>query len=165
MLDTALGQFKVIDLSTHIAGPLAAKMFADYGSEVLKVEPAPAGDPARCVGPFFHDDPHPEKSLLFFYLNCNKRGVSLNLETAAGRKLLLDLIKDADVLLESFPAGYLASLGLGYDELERVNPGLVVTSITPFGQFGPYRDYAGSDLVYYAMSGMMYSSGPTTGNR
>ena len=159
MLETALGQFKVIDLSTHIAGPLAAKMFADYGSEVLKVEPAPAGDPARGLGPFFHDDPHPEKSLFFFYLNCNKRGVTLNLESAAGRKLLLELVKDADVLLESFPAGYLASLGLGYEDLEKVNPGLVVTSITPFGQFGPYRDYAGSDLVYYAMSGMMYSSG------
>ena len=159
MAATALGQFRIIDLSTHIAGPLCTKMFADYGAEVVKVEPPGAGDPSRNIGPFFKNDPHPEKSLLFFYLNCNKQGVTLNLETAAGRNILLSLIKDADALIESFPPGYLAKLGLGYEELEKINPGLVVTSITPFGQDGPYRDYAGNDLVYYAMSGMMYASG------
>ena len=159
MSETALGQFRIIDLSTGVAGPLCTKMFADYGSDVIKVEPPGSGDPSRSIGPFFHDDPHPEKSLLFFYLNCNKQGVTLNPETVAGRNLLLSLIEDADVLVESFPAGYLESLGLGYEELEKVNPGLVVTSITPFGQDGPHRDFAGNDLIYYAMSGMMYSSG------
>ena len=159
MTETALGQFRIIDLSTGVAGPLCTKMFADYGSEVIKVELPGSGDPSRSIGPFFHDDPHPEKSLLFFYLNCNKQGVTLNPETVAGRNLLLSLIKDADALVESFSAGYLKSLGLGYEELENVNPGLVVTSITPFGQDGPHRDFAGSDLIYYAMSGMMYSSG------
>ncbi len=159
MTDTALGQFRIVDLSTHVAGPLCTKMFADYGSDVIKVELPGSGDPSRGIGPFFHDDPHPEKSLLFFYLNCNKQGVTLNPETVAGRNLLLSLIKDADALIESFPAGYLENLGLGYEELEKVNPGLVVTSITPFGQDGPHRDFAGNDLIYYAMSGMMYSSG------
>ena len=159
MTETALGQFRIIDLSTGVAGPLCTKMFADYGSEVIKVELPGSGDPSRSIGPFFHDDPHPEKSLLFFYLNCNKQGVTLNPETVAGKNLLLALIKDADTLVENFPAGYLESLALGYEELEKVNPGLVVTSITPFGQNGPHRDFAGNDLIYYAMSGMMYSSG------
>jgi len=134
-------------------------MLADYGAEVIKVEPPGAGDPARGIGPFFKDDPHPEKSLLFFYLNCNKRGVSLNLESALGKKILLSLVKSADALVESFPPGYLSSMGLGYEVLEKVNPKLVMTSITPFGQTGPYKDYAGNDLIYYAMSGMMYTSG------
>ena len=159
MTETALGQFRIIDLSTGVAGPLCTKMFADYGSEVIKVELPGSGDPSRSIGPFFHDDPPPEKSLLFFYLNCNKQGVTLNPETVAGRNLLMSLIKDADALVESFPAGYLERLGLGYKELEKVNLGLVVTSITPFGQDGPHRDFAGNDLIYYAMSGMMYSSG------
>ena len=159
MAATALGQFRIIDLSTHIAGPFCTKMLADYGAEVIKVEPPGAGDPARGIGPFFKDDPHPEKSLLFFYLNCNKRGVSLNLESALGKKILLSLVKSADALVESFPPGYLSSMGLGYEVLEKVNPKLVMTSITPFGQTGPYKDYAGNDLIYYAMSGMMYTSG------
>ncbi len=159
MFGAALDQFKVVDLSGHIAGPLCAKLFADYGAEVIKVEPPGAGDPSRSIGPFFKDDPHPEKSLLFFYLNCNKQGVTLNLDTVLGRDTLLAIVKDADVLIESFPPGHMDRLGLGYSTLERLNPGLVVTSITPFGQNGPYRDYLGNDLIYYAMSGMMYASG------
>ena len=157
-MTSALGQFRVIDLSTDIAGPFCTKWLADYGADVIKVEP-PSGDPARSIGPFFKDDPHPEKSLLYFYLNCNKRGVTLNIETAAGRELLLSLLKDADVLIESYRPGFLDELGLGYSQLEQLNPGLIFTSIAPFGQTGPYRDYLGNDLIFYALSGMMYTSG------
>ena len=157
-MTSALGQFRVIDLSTDIAAPFCTKWLADYGADVVKVEP-PVGDPARSTGPFFENDPHPEKSLLYFYPNCNKRGVTLDIETAAGRELLSSLLKDADVLIESYPPGFLAELGLGYSQLEQINPGLIVTSIAPFGQTGPYRDYAGNDLIFYALSGMMYTSG------
>ena len=86
MVASALGKFRVIDLSTEIAGPYAGRLFADYGSDVVKVEPVSGGDPARKMGPFHQDDPHPEKCLLFLCLNCNKRGVTLNLETDAGEK-------------------------------------------------------------------------------
>ncbi len=159
MVASALGKFRVIDLSTEIAGPYAGRLFADYGSDVIKVEAVDGGDPARKMGPFHQDDPHPEKCLLFLCLNCNKRGVTLNLETDAGKRILRALVKTADVVLESFTPGYLDSLGLGYDALSEINPGLVLTSVTPFGQTGPYRDYAGNDLVYQAAGGMMYTSG------
>ena len=159
MTESALGPFRILDLSSYIDGPYCAKMLADYGADVIKIEPTVTGDVSRQIGPFLNDDPHVEKSLLYFYLNCNKRGISLNLETDDGRKIFLDLVKTADALIESFPPGYLNSLGLGYKELEKCNPGLVVASITPFGQTGPYSDYAGNDLIYYAMSGMMYASG------
>ena len=159
MITNAYGKYRIIDLSTNIAGPFCTKLFADYGSDVIKVEAIGVGDPARSLGPFFRDDPHPEKSLLFLYLNGNKRGVTLNIQSAIGRKILLELIKGADMLIESFPPGYLTELGLGYETLEKVNPELVMTSITPFGQTGPYRDYLGNDLIYYAMGGIMYTSG------
>lgn len=159
MAATALGRFRVIDLSTHIAGPFCTKYLADYGADVIKVERPGIGDEARHLGPFFRDDPHPEKSLLFFYNNCNKRSITLNIESAAGRELLLALINNADALVESHPPGYLSRLGLGYQDLAQINPRLVVASITPFGKTGPYRDYIGNDLTYYAMSGMMYTSG------
>ena len=124
MVTSALGKYRIIDLSTDIAGPFATKLFADYGADVVKVEPAGAGDPSRRVGPFHNDDPHPEKSLLFFYLNCNKRSVTLDISTTRGRKVLLELIKDADVLIENYAPGHMAEMGLGYEDLERINPRL-----------------------------------------
>ena len=159
MTKTGLGQFKILDISTGISGPFAARMFGDYGSEVIKIESSQLGDPARRLGPFHHDDPHPEKSLTYFYLNNNKKGITLNLETAEGRQIFKDLIKSADGLIESFGAGYLDSLGLSYGEIEQINPKIVVTKISPFGENGPYRDFQGNDLLYQAMSGIMYSSG------
>jgi crotonobetainyl-CoA:carnitine CoA-transferase CaiB-like acyl-CoA transferase len=158
-MNGALSTFRILDLSSYIAGPFCAKLFGDYGADVIKVEPRDVGDVARTVGPFFKDDPHPEKSLLFFYLNCNKRGVTLNLESSAGRKVFLKLVKESDALIETFPPGYLNSIGLGYESLEEVNPGLVMTSISPFGQTGPYSRYKGSHLIYEGMGGIMYTSG------
>ena len=151
-------KFRVIDLTTDVAGPFATKLFADYGADVVKVEPL-HGDPSRSIGPFHKDDPHPEKSLLFLFLNCNKRSVTLDIETAAGIKILRELVAGSDVLMENYPAGYLDKLGLGYSEMEKLNPQLVMTSITPYGQTGPYRDFKGNDLTNYAFGGQMYVSG------
>ena len=160
MMDaSALSRFRVLDLSSYIAGPFCARFFGDYGADVIKLERPGFGDVARSWGPFYQDDPHPEKSLLFLYLNYNKRGITINLENSSGRALFLGLVKMADVVIEDFAPGYLDDLGLGYNFLEQINPGLVMTSITPFGQTGPYRDMLGNHLVYEAMSGVMYTSG------
>lgn len=156
---TTSRELRVIDLTTGVAGPFCTKLFADYGSDVVKIEPTGTGDPARSNGPFFHDDPHPEKCLLFLYLNCNKRGITLNIDTAYGRLLLRNLVSGADVLIEDHAPGYMAKLGLGYEDLEKLNPQLIVTSVTPFGQSGPYVEYLGDDLLYQAFSGLMYTSG------
>src|SRR4051812_43525753 len=154
----SLDDIKVLDLSQGLAGPLCAKILGDFGAEVLKVEP-PQGDAARSVPPYSGNDAHPEKSLLFLLANLNKRGVKLNLETAAGQNLLRELARKTDVIVESFPPGYLASLGLDYESLSRENPGLVVISITPFGQTGPYSGYSSEEIVTYALSGIMSISG------
>ncbi len=159
MADQALEGLKVIELGRYVAGPYCGKVLADYGADVIKVEMPGRGDPARDLGPFPDDIAHPEKSGLFLYLNTNKRGVTLNIESETGRRMLLDLLRDADVLIESFPPGFLPALGLGYTELEKVNPALIVTSISNFGQSGPYRDYQASELTLYAMGGMMYITG------
>ena len=149
---------KALDLSEDIAGSFCARLLADYGAEVLKLEP-PAGAALRRTPPFFGDDPHPEKSLFFLALNLNKKGATLNLETEAGRSLFRELVPHVDVVVESYRPGYLSGLGLGYDALEAINPGLVLTSITPFGQTGPYSQYSGEEIVNYAMGMIMSISG------
>jgi CoA:oxalate CoA-transferase len=159
MPDQALSDIKVIDLTWHIAGPYCTKLLADYGAEVIKVERPGVGDPARRMGPFFQDDPHPEKSGLFLHLNTNKKGVTLNLKTATGQKMLKELAKDADILIESFSPRVMPCLGLDYPSLEQVNPRLLMVSISSFGQTGPYRDFKATEIVEYAMGGEMYSTG------
>jgi crotonobetainyl-CoA:carnitine CoA-transferase CaiB-like acyl-CoA transferase len=133
-------------------------MLADLGMEVIKVEP-PGGDPVRRLGPFARDKPHLEGSLRFAHLNAGKRSLTLDLEAAQGRDLLLQLVEQVDVVLESFDPGRLDELGLGRAELQRRNPALVLTSITGFGQTGPFRDYLAPDIVGFAMGGLMYISG------
>ena len=155
----ALDDVRIIDLSQEIAGPFCTKLLADYGADVIKIEPPRGGDPARRWGPFKDDDPHPEKSGLFLYLNTNKRSVTLDIATPSGQRILRELVARADVLVEGFPPGTLAGWGLGYESLSRLNPRLVMTSITWFGQTGPYRDFKGSEIVLYAMGGEMYSTG------
>lgn len=155
----ALSSVRVVDLTYYIAGPYCTKLLADYGARVIKIEPPGRGDEARYEGPFPRDIPDPEKSGLFLFLNPNKRSVTLNLETEEGRGLVLRLIADADVLVENDPPGYLAGLGLGYEDLAPINPKLVYTSITTFGQSGPYRDYVGPEIVAEAMGGLMYVTG------
>ena len=150
---------RVLDLGSLVSGPFCAKLMADYGADVIKVEPPDLGDVARRSGPFVGDDPHPDKSVQFLYLNSNKRGITLDLASSSGRAILEGLVHQADVLVENFSPTESESLGLDYDSLESVNPNLVVTSITPFGQSGPYRDFSATDIVTCAMSGLMYHSG------
>ena len=159
MSEGPLVGIKVLDLSHYVAGPFCTKILADFGADVIKIERPPSGDPARRIGPFYHDDPHPEKSGLFLHLNTNKRSVTLNLKTQAGVKISKDLVEWADVLVESFAPTVMPSLGFQYETIKEINPRLVMTSISNFGQTGPYRDLKSEDLITYAMGGMMLPTG------
>jgi crotonobetainyl-CoA:carnitine CoA-transferase CaiB-like acyl-CoA transferase len=159
MAEAALADITVLDLTHYIAGPYCTKLLADFGAEMIKVERPDGGDPARRYGPFPHDEPHPEKSALFLHLNTNKRDITLNLKTAAGRDLLRALVQHVDVLVENYSPRVMPSLGLGYETLKRLNPRLVMTSISNFGQTGPYRDYKAQDILIYAMGGPMHQTG------
>src|SRR5262245_56001673 len=141
-----------------VAGPFCTKVMADLGAEVVKIENPRAGDPARQRGPFPHDQPHPERSTLFLYLNTNKRGITLDVRKPEGVNLLRDLLKEADIFVETWKPGALATLGLGYDSLKAVNPRLIVASITPFGQTGPYKDYKAYDFNCYQFSVLGYET-------
>ena len=152
-----LSPYRVLDL-TDERGLLCGKILADLGADVVQVEP-PRGSKARRLGPYYQDNVHPEKSLYWWAYAANKRGITLDLHTADGRQLFLRLVKDAHFLIESEPPGHLADLGLGYQELEAINPGLVMVSITPFGQQGPYAHYQASDIVGMASGGFMYLTG------
>lgn len=152
-----LPKYRVLDL-TNENGYLCGKILADLGADVVKIEP-PDGDSGRRIGPFYHDIPDPEKSLYFFAYNSNKRGITLNLKVKDGVEVFKRLLSSADCVIESFPPGYMNSLSLGYEALSEINPRLVLTSITPFGQIGPHRDYKAGDLVIQAMSGMMSATG------
>ena len=127
-------------------------MFADMGAEVIKLEPPGVGDEMRAHPPFPGDIPHPEKSGSFLYLNTSKKSLTLDPATPTGAEVFRKLIARADVLIEDHAPGYLDSIGLGIDALHALNPRLIVTSITPFGQTGPYRDWKGTDLIEFAMS-------------
>jgi len=155
----ALSDLTVIDLTHSIAGPYCTKLLADYGAEVIKIERPDGGDPARRMGPFFHDDPDPEKSGPFLHLNTNKRSITLNLKSKRGVKIFKELVKNADILVENFSPRVMPGLGLSYETLEEINPKLVMTSISNFGQTGPYRDYKAQDIVMYAMGHSMNSTG------
>jgi len=159
MMDQALTGVKVIDLTWQIAGPFCTKLLADYGADVIKIEMPGTGDPARKMGPFLHNEPHPEKCGLFLHLNTNKRGITVNLKSNAGKKILRELIREADILVENFSPGVMGRLGLSYEELEKINPKLVMTSISNYGQTGPYRDFKMSDTIAFAMGGAMSSQG------
>ena len=158
MSERALEGVKILDLTHHISGPYCTKLLADFGADVLKIE-RPGGDPARRMAPFYHDEIDSEKSLVFAYLNTNKKSVTLNLKSAKGIQILKSLIQESDVLVENFSPKVMVSLGLDYESLQRINPSLVMTSISNFGQTGPYRDYKAADIVEYAMGGLMYISG------
>ena len=155
----ALSNIEVLDFTHYIAGPYCTKLLADYGADVIKVERPGAGDGARKLGPFPKDEPHPEKSGTFLHLNTNKRSVTLDLKTAQGRDIARDLASKADAVVESFRPGTMDRLGLGYETLSEINPALTFTSISDFGQTGPYRDWRGSEIIFYGMGGELYSTG------
>jgi crotonobetainyl-CoA:carnitine CoA-transferase CaiB-like acyl-CoA transferase len=152
MAGGALEGVRVVELGQMVSAPYCAKLFADYGADVVKVEPL-AGDTARTWGPFPGDVPHPEKSGLFFFLNTNKRSVAIDVSVERGRALLLDLLSRADVLIENQLPRQMRSLRLDYATLRDANPNLVVVSITPYGQTGPYAEWNGYDLNAYHLTG------------
>ena len=158
-LEQALSGIKVLDVTHHTSGPYCTKLLACLGAEVIKIEKPEGGDPARRIGPFFKDEPHPEKSGLFLYLNTGKKSVTLNLKSETGVNIFKELLKDADIVVENFEPRVMPALGLSYNVLEKINPGVIMTSISNFGQTGPYRDYEASSFTVYAMSGGMYQTG------
>ena len=150
-----LSGVKVIEYSSFVAGPYCAKLLADMGADVLKVE-AVKGDIARHRGPFKGTEANPELSSVFLYENTNKKGVTLNTDTPTGAEIFKKLIADVDILIEDQAPGYMESVGLGYETLKAINPGLIMASITPFGQSGPYKDYKCYYLNTYHSSGAGY---------
>lgn len=159
MAEQALTGVRVLDLTQYIAGPFATKWLAAYGADVIKVEKPNGGDPARKLGPFYKDDVQIEKSGLFLYLNMGKRGITLNLKHPLGVSIFKELVKKADIVIESFRPGVMADLGLDYEILKKINPKLVMTSVSNFGQTGPYRNYKTSELILRGMGEEMHSSG------
>jgi crotonobetainyl-CoA:carnitine CoA-transferase CaiB-like acyl-CoA transferase len=153
----ALSDLRVLDF-TDLKGALCAKLMGDMGADVIKIEP-PGGDAMRTIGPFLDGKPHHDRSLLFWFYNTSKRGITLDLHKPEGQEIFKKLIPQTDVVVESFAPGTLTRLGLGYETLKQLNPRLVLTSITPFGQTGPYRDYKSSDTVAEALGGMIYVNG------
>src|SRR5262249_14250491 len=143
-------------------GEYCGKLLADLGAEVLKLEP-PDGSWCRREPPFKNDSAGPGQNLHFLYFHTNKKCITLDIRNSHGREIFRKLIPSVDVVTETFAAHYMEELGLGYDELSKLNPGLIVASVTSFGQRGPYRNYKGGDLVAFAMGGLMYVSGPLAG--
>jgi len=152
-----LSDYRILDL-TDYKGVYCGKVLADLGADVIKVE-KPGGDTTRNIGPFYKDITQPEKSIYWWAYNTSKRGITLNIETADGKDIFRRLVKTADVVVESFPPGHMRRLGLGYAALRKFNPGIILTSISPFGQTGPYKDWKANDLVGWAMAGQAYVTG------
>ena len=148
-----VGDLRVLELADE-KGEWCGKLLADLGADVIKIEP-PDGAAERSIGPFYEDTLGPERSLHFWHYNTSKRGVTLDLESNDGRERFRQLVRDTDVLLETYAPGYMASIGLGYDQLRELNPRLIMCSLTDFGQTGPWKDYKASDLVHLAAGGQM----------
>ena len=159
MNESALSGLRVIDLSRILAGPYCTMMLADYGAEVIKVERPGLGDGSRAWGPPWVG----EQSAYFLSVNRNKKSMTLNLKRAEGREILKKLVQGGDVLVENFKAGTMEKLGLDYETLAAINPGLVYCAITGYGQNGPYRDRPGYDFIIQAQGGIMSITGPAEG--
>ncbi len=154
-----LAGLKVIELAHIMAGPTCGMMLADMGAEVIKVEKVPGGDDARRMVPPELDG----ESAAFMMMNRNKRGIAVNLKTDGGRAVLRRLIEDADALIENYRKGTMEKLGLGYDALSHINPGLIYCEISGFGRTGPYAERGGFDLIAQGMSGLMSITGAGPG--
>ncbi len=154
-----LAGIRVIEWGSLVSAPFCGKVLGELGADVIKVEAPSTGDEARYRGPFPADTPHPERSGLYLFANLNKRGITLEPRLDGGRRLLAQLLAKADVFLENQPLETIEELGLGYESLERDYPGLVVTSVSPYGRTGPYRAYKGTDLTANAMSGLSFGTG------
>ena len=158
MTESALSDLKVLEFGDCVSAPYCGKLMADMGAEVIKIEKPGSGDTARSQGPFAQDVPDLEKSGLFAYLNTSKLSITLNVETPPGRDILKALVRGSDVLLENQAPSLMDRLGLTYATLEKINPRLIMTSVTPFGQTGPHRDYKAYELNTYHGCGYGYIS-------
>lgn len=158
MVEEALAGLKVVEFADQVTGPFCGRLFADMGAEVIKIETPGCGDESRRMEPFAQDTPGIERSGLFAYLNTNKLGITLEPKTAKGKAIFMSLVKDADVLIENHMPKEIEALGLTYEVLEKHNPRLIMTSITPFGQTGPYRNFKAYELTTYHAGGYGFVS-------
>ncbi|MFQ6014263.1 MAG: CaiB/BaiF CoA transferase family protein [Anaerolineae bacterium] len=158
LTDGALSGIRILDLSRQLPGPFCSMLLADMGAEVIKVENPAGGDPARGMLPLLK-----EESVYFLSINRNKKSIALNLKAVEGREIFLKLVEGADALLEGFRPGTADRLGIGYQDVSRLNPGLVYCSLTGYGQDGPYRDRAGHDVNYIALGGALGLTGRPEG--
>ncbi|MBI2863089.1 MAG: CoA transferase [Chloroflexi bacterium] len=152
-----LSGYRVLDMANEL-GVYGTKLMADLGAEVIKIEP-PTGDATRRLPPFFKDQVGAEYSLFYAYMNTNKQSITLNLDEPEGQALFRELVKQTDVVYETFEPGYLSERGIRYEQLQEMAPYLVWVAVTPFGQTGPHRDWKGSNLVGWATSGVLYMTG------
>lgn len=157
-MEKALAGVRVLDLTRVLAGPYASMILGDLGADIVKIENTQGGDDSRSFGPFVNGE-----SVYFISLNRNKKSLSLNLKSDEGKAIFLQLVKEADVVLENFRPGTMEKLGLGYDELEKVNPGLVYAATSGFGHTGPYSQKAAYDLIVQGMGGIMSLTGDPEG--
>ncbi|MDD5749121.1 MAG: CoA transferase [Actinomycetota bacterium] len=158
-MSAALEGIRILDLSRLLPGPYSTLLLSDMGADVIKVEDPLAGDYLRFNPPLASSG----MSIHFHTLNRNKRSIAIDLKKTEGRKILLELARNSEVLVEQFRPGVMDKLGLGYEAVKEVNPAIVYCSITGYGQNGPYRDYAGHDINYLGYSGILYSTGKASG--
>jgi len=156
---TSLSVLRVLDLSESVAGAYCSKLLAGFGADVIKIERPAGGDPLRRYGPFPDSLPHSEKGALHLYVNAGKRSITLDMGQSSGHLIFRRLVEGAEVVVESFPPGYLTDLSLGYESLASIKPRLVMTSVSPFGQSGPYSGYRATNLTLAAAGGQMAASG------
>jgi CoA:oxalate CoA-transferase len=157
-MEKVLQGVRVLDLTRVLAGPYASMILGDLGADIIKIENPNGGDDARGFGPFVNGE-----SIYFISLNRNKKSLSLNLKTEEGKEIFLKLVEDADIVLENFRPGTMEKLGLGYDELEKVNPSIIYAASSGFGHTGPYSQKAAYDLIVQAMGGIMSLTGDPDG--
>jgi len=154
MSNGALTGVRVLDLTRVLAGPFCTMMLADMGAEVIKIEIPGKGDDSRQFSPFVNGE-----SAYYMNLNRNKKGITLNLKHPEGKEMFLELIKNADIVVENYRPGTMEKLGLGYEDLAKINPGIIYACISGFGHYGPYKDRAGYDIIGQAMGGLMSTTG------
>src|SRR5690242_16842555 len=147
-----LSGIRILDLSRLLPGAYASQMMADFGADVIKVEEPGSGDYGRSTPPYGPNG----MGLVFTAVNRNKRSMTLNLKSEQGCAIFRSLVKQVDVILESFRPGVLERLGLGYESLKEINPGLIYCAISGYGQDGPYKNRAGHDLNYVGYAGLLY---------
>ncbi|WP_251859923.1 CoA transferase [Clostridium sp. Marseille-Q2269] len=156
MRNGALQGITVLDLTRVLAGPFATMMMADMGADVIKIERPKVGDDSRQFAPFQEGE-----SAYYMNLNRNKKGVTLNLKDEKGKEMFKEMVKKADIVIENYRPGVMDKLGLSYDVLKEINPGIIYASVSGFGQYGPYKNRPGYDIIGQAMSGLMSTTGTT----